>query len=555
MTDGSVPMPDGEPPPIYTTPTLPDGRGASVAFVEYEAEAGQTNGQLLGPSRVFTEVAAEASGRQAVKLDATGEYVQFTAKGASNSIVVRYSIPDSGDGSGIWSTLGVYVDGELRTRLDVTSRYSWTYGEFGNPQQNNPSQGTPHHYFDESRALIGDVADGATVMVRKDAEDDAAYYVVDLIDLEQVAPPLAKPSNYVAITDCGATANDDSDDSDAIQACVNKAQSESRGLYIPEGNFRSLADPISVAGLTIQGAGMWYSTIYGYNAHFDCWGDDCEYYDFAVFGDTILRDDSSPETAFGGNGSSGVVLDRIWMEHTKTGYWTGPGTDGLIIRNSRLRNLFADGVNLFSGTSNCIVENNHARNTGDDAFASWSPGDGGVSANNVFRHNYVQLPWMANCFGLYGGQNNKLEDNVCSDVVQYPGILLARQFNSHPFSGTTEITRNTLIRAGAWAYDAEQGAFKLHADQGNLQGIEIDELDIFDSTSAAIHFQGQQTIDSVWFSNVTIQHTGSAAIHLNWGAEGAADMSYVSIEDGAGNVADDSGGAFTLIKGQGNSGW
>src|SRR6185503_4396719 len=115
-------------------------------------------------------------------------------------------IPDGG--ADFSATLGVYVNDALKTRLRVTSRYSWTYGgdqDFNNPDQNNPSRGTPHHYFDESRALIGDVPAGATLMLRKDAQDTAADYVIDLVDMEQVGAPLAKPQGFLSITeDCGA---------------------------------------------------------------------------------------------------------------------------------------------------------------------------------------------------------------------------------------------------------------------------------------------------------------------------------------------------------------
>ena len=540
-------------------PTLPSGRGATVPWVEYEAETMETNGVVLQPSRVFTSVAAEASGRQAVRLSQAGQYVRFTTQSASNSIVVRYSIPDGG--SDYWTTLGVYVNDELRKRLSVTSRYSWTYGggdnDFNHPDQNNPSRGAPHHYFDEARALIGDVPAGAKIMLRKDAADAAMDYVIDLVDMEAVAPALAKPQGFLSVTeDCGATANDNSDDSAALQSCIDRVQGEKRpGLYIPAGEFKSLSKPLSVSNITIRGAGMWHSTISGFHARFDCWGNNCKYYDFSVFGDTILRNDSSPETAFGGNGSSGAVLENIWIEHTKTGYWTGANTNGLLIRNCRMRNLFADGVNFYGGTSNSIVENTHARNTGDDAFASWSPGDRAVNKGNVFRHNFVQIPWKANCFAIYGGEDNAIEDNVCADTVQYPAILLARQFGSHPFTGRTRIERNSLIRAGGNAYNQGHGAFKLHAAEGALQNVAITELDVVEPSYSGIHVQGQQVIDSVWFERVNIHTPTTAAFHLSRGARGAMDAAYVVVTGAPSGVLDDAAGSFTILKGTGNSGW
>jgi hypothetical protein len=559
MSGPGAPGGPGAPPNVPGQPTLPNGRGATMNYVEYEAENMTTDGSVLGPTRTFGQVAAEASGRRCVRLSQVGQSVQFVNATDSNSMVVRYSIPDGGDS--YWVTLSVYVNGAFRTHLSLTSRYSWTYGsdaDFNQPSQKDRSLGNPHHFFDEVRAMTGDVPAGATVMIRKDGSDNAATYDIDLVDMEQVASPLGQPGGYLSLTaDCGATPNDGSDDSNAIQGCVDRARGEGRGLYIPPGTFNSYSHPISVAGVTIRGAGMWYSTIYGYNAHFDCWGGNCQYFDFAVTGDSTLRIDTNTDTAFGGNGSSGVVLDGIWIEHTKTGYWPGPGTTDLTIRNSRIRDLFADGVNLYGGTSNSVVTNNHARNTGDDAFAAWSDSGSGQGPDhgNVISNNYVQLPWKANCFALYGGDGNVIQDNVCADVVQYPGILVARQFNAFAFTGTTQIARNTLIRAGAWAYNQEQGALKLHADQGPVENVTVTGLDLIDPTYYGVHVEGTSSIGSVWISNVNVSNPGSGTFFLNWGSNGAMNADGVVATGSPVGVQDDSNGAFNLIRGNGNSGW
>ncbi len=540
-------------------PTLPNGRGATLPYVEYEAEAMTTNGMQLGPSRTFGDVAAEASGRQAVRLSNAGQSVQFVNGSEANSIVVRYSIPDSG--LNYWTTLSVYVNGTARARLSVTSRYSWSYGgdsDFNTPAQKNPASGSPHHYFDEARALIGDVPAGATVEVLKDNGDNAAYYDIDLVDMELVPPPLAQPAGYLSLTaDCGVAANDTADHSADIQTCVDRAHTLGRGVYIPSGTFNSLSKPISVSGTTIRGAGMWYSTINGYNAHFDCYGNNCQYYAFAVSGDSTIRDDAATDTAFGGNGSSGVVLDGIWIEHTKTGYWPGASTNNLTIRNSRIRDLWADGVNLWGGTTNSLIQNNHARNTGDDAFAAWSQNATGLtpSGANTFSHNTVQVPWKANCFGIYGGNGNHIDDNVCFDVVQYPGILLARQFDSFDFTGDTQVDRNTLIRAGAWAYNQEQGAFKVHADQAPVQNITVTDLDIISPTYFGVHVQGTNAISAVSISNATISNPAEGAFFLNSGSNGSMSVDNVVVTGSPLGVRDDSKGAFTLVRGAGNSGW
>ncbi|HWM05948.1 MAG TPA: APHP domain-containing protein, partial [Actinophytocola sp.] len=90
-------------------------RGAALPYVEYEAEAADYQGTLLeaDPLRTFghTNFGTESSGRQSVRLNNSGEFVEFTSTNAANSIVVRNSIPDAPGGGGIDATISLYVDG------------------------------------------------------------------------------------------------------------------------------------------------------------------------------------------------------------------------------------------------------------------------------------------------------------------------------------------------------------------------------------------------------------------------------------------------------------
>lgn len=57
-------------------------------------------------------------------------------------------------------------------------------------------------------------------------------------------------------------------------------------------------------------------------------------------------------------------------------YW-GANTDNVTIKNSRIRNMFADGVSMTNGSTDNLVTNNEARATGDDSFALFSAIDAG----------------------------------------------------------------------------------------------------------------------------------------------------------------------------------
>ena len=532
-------------------------RGADVPWIEYEAENGQTNGEVLAQDRTFGTIASESSGRSAVQLDSLGEYDQFQSAESANSIVVRFVIPDSDDGTGLESTISLYIDNVFRQKINLTSKYAWSYG--GEEETFNvPKAGGAHHFYDEARALVGDIPAGAIVKLQVDADDNAEYYVIDVVDLEQVAPPKTKPESYFSIVeDCGASPDDGSDDGAAIQDCIDQARVAKTGVWIPAGVFESTSQPFEVSEVTIQGAGMWYSIIHGFYARFNCVGNNCRYFDFAILGETTLRDDRSPENGFNGGAGTGSRLENIWVEHTKVGYWVGPGTNGLVITGSRFRNLFADGVNLCNGTSNSVVENSHFRNTGDDALASWSPKGDPVNTNNVFRFNTVQIPWRANCFAIYGGKDNHIEDNLCYDVVTYPGILVAQQFNSNAFEGNTVIQRNSLIRAGGPMFHLEHGALKVWASQGEISGLVVKEIMIDSPTFTGIELQGSYPITSTTFSNVTVEGAGTAGIQLSSNLQGDASFSFVTVTDSGKEPLTNYAPKlkFQLMYGAGNSGW
>ncbi|KPC92835.1 hypothetical protein ADL27_22930, partial [Streptomyces sp. NRRL F-6602] len=139
----------------------------------------------------------ESSGRKSVRLDPTGEVVSFTSTGGANSIVVRNSIPDAPQGGGIDATLSLYADGEFVQKLELSSRHSWLYGNSDDPESlTNTPQADARRLFDESHALLErSYPAGTEFKLQRDAGDDAEFYVVDLVDLEEVAPPAEKPAD------------------------------------------------------------------------------------------------------------------------------------------------------------------------------------------------------------------------------------------------------------------------------------------------------------------------------------------------------------------------
>ncbi|MFE6157628.1 CARDB domain-containing protein [Streptomyces sp. NPDC056486] len=579
------------------------GRGAAVPYVEYEAEDGRYEGTLLeaDAARTFghTNFATESSGRKSVRLNSTGQYVEFSSTSAANSIVVRNSIPDAPGGGGQSKTLSLYADGKFVQKLSLSSKHSWLYGNTDQPEGlTNTPGGDARRLFDESHALLTQTyPQGTKFKLQRDAGDDAAFYIVDLVDLEQVAPAASKPAECTSITTYGAIPNDGIDDTTAIQRAVTADQNgDIACVWIPAGQWRQeqkilTDDPLNrgqfnqvgIRDVTIRGAGMWHSQLYTLTPPHEAGGinhphegnfgfdidDNTKISGIAIFGSGAIRGgDGNAEGGVGLNGRFGknTKINDVWIEHANVGAWVGrdysnipelwgPG-DGLEFNGMRIRNTYADGVNFTNGTRNSTVFNSSFRNTGDDALAVWASKyvkdtSVDVGHDNAFRNNTVQLPWRANGIAVYGGYGNKIENNLVYDTMNYPGIMLATDHDPIPFTGQTLIANNGLYRTGGafWNEDQEFGAITLFAQGPDIPGVTIRDTDIHDSTYDGIQFKtGGGAMPDVKISDVTISksNNGSGILAMG-GARGSATLTDVTISGSRdGDILKEPGSQFVI---------
>lgn len=426
-----------------------NGAGAALPYAAYEAEAADTNAEVLEKATAYREsVQSEASGRQAVKLNDTGDYVEFMLAKPANTMVLRYNMPDSADGAGINASLSMYIDDEEAADLELTSKYAWVYG--GYPYNNNPSNGQPHRYFDEMRTVFGETLPaGTTIRLQKDTGDTADNYIIDFIECELVGDPIEQPENSLSVTDFGAVANDGEDDYAAFVECIAAAEEENKDVWIPAGIFNLEEEKaLEVNAVTIRGAGMWHTNLEGAGVSFH-YKATCKFYDFSMTGVSAVRDDSGDLAGFEGVGrATNVTIQNIWMEHIKVGVWSA-NTENLVIQGCRIRNTYADGINLCSGTNNATVRNNSVRNTGDDCIAIW-PWLADCSGNAI-THNTIQVPTLANGVAIYGGSGNVADNNYVRDIINNgAGICVGSEFETKQgFAGTITVKDNLLERCGS----------------------------------------------------------------------------------------------------------
>jgi hypothetical protein len=547
-------------------PALTQGRGATVPFVEQEAEAAATNGTILAPDTTPYTLAAEASGRSAVQLTSAGQYVEFTLPKAANGLTLRYSIPDAPTGGGITAPINLLVNGHLQQSPTLTSQYAWLYNVYPFTNDPNaiadapapgdwitecscvptpaqaaaiPTPFRPNHFYDEQRIMLDRVYPAGTkIRFQVPAHSPASWYVIDLLDSQLVAPPQLHLLAVNALL-FGADPTGRRDSADAIDKSIAFAQKVHLPVYVPPGTYQ-VNRHIIVDNVTIEGAGSWYTIFKGHQVTLSTPAPDGSVHtgvgfygkyaaaggssnvhlsDFAIEGDVRERIDTDQVNGIGG-ALSNSTIDDIYIQHTKAGIWIDGPVTNLHIDGIQEADLIADGVNFHTGVTNSSVTNSFIRNTGDDALAAWS--EISEDANDTFSHNTIQTPVLANGIALYGGTNNTVSDNLIADPIREgSGIQLGSRFNAQPFTGSDWITDNTTVRAGTFElnWNIGLGAIWIYALQSSINAdIEVVGDNFLDNTYDALMVVSDYSvkdlynITNVHFKNIHVDGAGTDVI-------------------------------------------
>jgi hypothetical protein len=480
-------------------------RGASNPWKTYEAERMHTTGTVLGPRYEPYRVETESSGQQCVKLAARGQFVEFRPTAPAKAMVIRYSLPDNGRKT----ELAIYINAKLVRRTELSSFYSWLYGKY--PFTNDPAAGSPRHFYDEIRLTGLGIGRGDVVRIQynKEASDDPAYCIIDLVDLEDPGPSLPQPPNSLSVADKQFLGDQFTGDyTEAVRQCLVKAVKTGQTVWIPAGTYKITGDILVPSNVTIRGAGMWYTQLVGDSASYihpdrrvrikgD--GSNIHLADFAIVGNLNYRKDDEANDGIVGSFGENSTISRLWIEHTKVGMWIENSTN-LKISQCRMRNTIADGINFCTGMAHSTIENCTARGTGDDCFAIWptvpdpqkqryTPG------HNLIRHCTGQLPYLANGAAIYGAESNEIKDCLFVDISQGSAILLSTTFPTQSrdgkvnnnFSGVTIVEDCDIRTSGGFDHDWDwRAAVEICLDKRNIGGVILRNMNIENSFSNGI---------------------------------------------------------------------
>ncbi|RFM26010.1 glycosyl hydrolase family 28-related protein [Deminuibacter soli] len=533
--------------------------GATVPWITYEAEQMRHTGKILGPGYNPYQVETASSNQQCVQLG-KGQYVEFTARAKANSLVIRYSLPDDESGKGLTATLGIYRNGQRIQNIPVSSALCRLYGKY--PFTNDPAAGKPRNFYDDVRITNISLAKGDVTRIQLNAQPgESPTCIIDLADLENIPPALKAPANSLSITNPAfLQPGIKGDYTGAFRKCIDSAQQTGKSVWLPAGTFIITGDLLIPAGLTIQGAGIWYSTLTGNDSLYTDAakrvrlkgnGSNIHLADFAITGKLNYRSDREPNDGIVGSFGTHSTIQRLWIEHTKVGMWI-ENSDSLQIDDCRLRNTIADGINFCVGMRHSVINNCTARNTGDDCFAIWpavfakqqyKPG------YNLITHCTGQLPFLANGAAVYGGENNAVKNCSFTDITAGSAILISTTFptatknnsTNNNFSGTTIIENCSITNSGGFDHEWDwRAAVEICLDKRDIAGIQLRNLVIQNSLSNAVNIIAKNEVDkagklsNTLFNNVQINGYGIAtkeshALYISPAAHGSLKMNDCNI--------------------------
>jgi hypothetical protein len=337
----------------------------------------------------------------------------------------------------------------------------------------------------------------------------------------------------------GADPTGHRDSAGAFDRAIAFAQRTHVPVYIPPGRFQ-VDRHIIVDNVTIEGAGSWYSIVFGHQADLSTPAPDGSVHTgvgfygkdasaggstnvhlsgFAIEGDVRERIDTDQVNGIGG-ALSNSTIDGLYIHHTKVGIWLDGPMTNLKITGNVIVDQIADGINFHTGVTNSVASNNFIRNTGDDGLAMWS--EKTEDANNTFDHNTVQTPVLANGIAVYGGTDNTVSNNLIADPIREgSGIQAGSRFGSEAFTGHLWITNNTTVRAGTFElnWNIGLGAIWIYALEKSINAdIEVVGDNFLDNTYNAIMLvsdfpvKDQYSITNVHFKDIKVDGTGTSVV-------------------------------------------
>ena len=321
------------------------------------------------------------------------------------------------------------------------------------------------------------------------------------------------PPDSLSITDFGATPNDTTDDTAAINSAISAARSQGKGVFVPAGTFRHRA--FMLDGVKMYGTGD-NSLLYAPDptvATIDLRGDNPQLKDLMVQTPSNTR--ITNQDAVRTHDAINFLIQNVTVDGSNAaGIIMGGSGPGKVL-NNRVINTKADAIHMTDASHDIVVDGNVVRNAGDDMIAvvSYRKSPVPVSSNILIQNNDVDQG-IARGISVIGGNNVTVQNNKIGHTPHGAGVYIAAESSFQTWGSNNVLVRNNYLynNDGPPEY---HGAILIFADApyGPTTRIHIDNNTIRDTFQYGVRMYGD--IHDVAVTNNKMYNIPATPINLS----------------------------------------
>ncbi|MEK0312384.1 right-handed parallel beta-helix repeat-containing protein [Cohnella sp. 56] len=325
------------------------------------------------------------------------------------------------------------------------------------------------------------------------------------------ATPTSDPY-ALSVDTCGAVANDGKDDYAAFVACLDKAKTQGKYVYVPAGEYQ-LSKILTIDGVKLIGAGKTATTLISTdpeNGSIDLKGNSPKLSNLKhVYKTTVARGNGANEkNSVTVRGATNFVIDNIYVYKSSTaGILVQGASKGGTITNNTVDSTGADGIHITDSSSDIVIQGNTVKATGDDTIAVVSYAADGPAVHDIkILGNDVGYLSQARGIAVVGGADVLIEGNSIKDT-QMAGIYIACEGNYNTVNvDRITVNKNTVDHTGIHEPENHPNVL-VYASSGVIDEVTFTGNTIKNAAHRGIGVWGGGQIKDVYFTGNTLINT------------------------------------------------
>lgn len=243
----------------------------------------------------------------------------------------------------------------------------------------------------------------------------------------------AAGTDTLSIVDFGATPDDTTDDTAAINQAITAARSQGKIVFVPQGKFNHTSFYLNGAQMTGQGE---TSILYAPDPNsiqIILQGNNPSLTNMKIVAATTTRSSTNKYSVYMENATN-YVVDRLTVDGANDAGILSYRSSYGQITNNHVQNTLADAIHITGGSHDIYIARNTVRNSGDDMIAVVSYNDGqcdnqsgyNMVFNVLIEDNDAAMQTGGRGISVVGGKDVTIRNNTVSQS-NMAGLYLASE--------------------------------------------------------------------------------------------------------------------------------